>query len=168
MRVDNYGQHIYSVDDLFEHYMKNPDSIVRSITLDDEVEFDSSLELNHQPRVHIYRESSLSVQDYDSLLQSNWHMPQRYRDLDIAAHVLDKCNCEAELQRVGQELLLYQERELFDLLRYLVYLVDTMREHGIVWGVGRGSSIASFVLYKLDVHRINSLVYDLDIREFFK
>jgi len=63
---------------------------------------------------------------------------------------------------------LFQERDMFVLLRYLKYLVDTMRENNIVWGVGRGSSVASFVLFLLGIHRINSLYYDLSIDEFLK
>jgi DNA polymerase III alpha subunit len=64
--------------------------------------------------------------------------------------------------------LLYQERDLFDLLRYLKYLVDIMTENKIIWGVGRGSSVASYVLYKLGVHRIDSMFYNLDIHEFLR
>jgi DNA polymerase III alpha subunit len=93
-------------------------------------------------------------------------MPDEYKQMDIAEHVLSKCNNEAELQRAGQELLLFVEHNLIDLLKYLKYLVDTMRNNNIVWGVGRGSSVASFVLYLLDVHRVNSLYYDLPIEEF--
>jgi len=63
---------------------------------------------------------------------------------------------------------MFQERDMFMILRYLKYLVDTMRKHNIVWGVGRGSSVASYVLYLLGVHRINSLHYDLSIDEFLK
>jgi DNA polymerase III alpha subunit len=88
--------------------------------------------------------------------------------LDIAAHVLNLCQSDAELQRVGQELLLFQERDLFDLLKYLKYLVDVMRDNHVIWGVGRGSSVASYVLYLLGVHRINSLYYDLDPAEFLR
>jgi len=64
--------------------------------------------------------------------------------------------------------LLYIDRELIDLLRYLKYFVDTMRANNIVWGLGRGSSVASYVLYLIGVHRINSMYYDLDIGEFLK
>jgi len=64
--------------------------------------------------------------------------------------------------------MLYQERGLFDLLRYLKYLVDVMQENHIIWGVGRGSSVASYVLYLIGVHRINSLYYNLDIQEFLR
>jgi DNA polymerase III alpha subunit len=63
---------------------------------------------------------------------------------------------------------MYQERDLFDLLRFLKYLVDTMTEHQVIWGVGRGSSVASYVLYKLGVHRIDSMFYDLDVGEFLR
>jgi hypothetical protein len=72
------------------------------------------------------------------------------------------------LQRVGKELLLYQERDLFPLLKQLKYIVDIWRENNIVWGVGRGSSVASYVLYLIEVHRINSIYYDLDIEEFLR
>jgi DNA polymerase III alpha subunit len=95
-------------------------------------------------------------------------MPDAYKNLDIAQHVLSLCGTEAELQRCGEELLLYHERDLFDLLRYLTYLVAVMKENSIIWGVGRGSSVASHVLYLLGVHRINSLHYNLDIGEFLR
>jgi DNA polymerase III alpha subunit len=95
-------------------------------------------------------------------------MPKEYKDLDIAEYVLSLCKQDYELQRVGQELLLYQERDLFDLLRYLKYLVDTLRKNNVIWGVGRGSSVASYVLFLLGVHKIDSLYYNLDIEEFLK
>jgi DNA polymerase III alpha subunit len=43
-----------------------------------------------------------------------------------------------------------------------------MTENQLIWGVGRGSSVASFVLYKLKVHRINSMYYELDPAEFLR
>jgi DNA polymerase III alpha subunit len=109
-----------------------------------------------------------TVQEFHARQQQNWHMPESYQNLDIAAHVLDLCKTEAELQRCAAELLLYQERDLFDLLKYLKYLVDTMTENDVVWGIGRGSSVASYVLYLLGVHRINSMYYNLDIHEFLR
>jgi DNA polymerase III alpha subunit len=95
-------------------------------------------------------------------------MPKEYQDIDIAEHVLSLCSTQEQLQRAGQELLLFQEHGLFDLLKYLRYLVTVMRENGVIWGVGRGSSVASYVLYLLGVHRIDSLYYDLDPREFLR
>jgi len=111
---------------------------------------------------------TVSVAEFDSAQQSQWHMPAQYKNLDIAEHVLLLCKSEAELQRCGQELLLYQERDLFPLLQYLVYLVDVMQTNNIIWGVGRGSCVASYVLYKLGVHKIDSLYYDLAVEEFLR
>ena len=109
-----------------------------------------------------------SVPEFHLTQQMSWHMPDNYKQLDIAVHVLGLCESEAELQRCGQELLLYQERDLFNLLRYLKYLVDVMTQNNVIWGVGRGSSVASYVLYKLGVHRIDSMYYNLDITEFLR
>ena len=106
--------------------------------------------------------------EFHAAQQKVWHMPEQYRTMDIAEHVLGLCTTDAELQRCGEELLLYQERNLFDLLRYMVYLVATMDKHKIIWGVGRGSSVASHVLYKLRVHQINSMFYKLNVNEFLR
>lgn len=100
--------------------------------------------------------------------QSIWFMPQEYQDMDIAQWILDHCADQNELQRAGKELLLFAEREQLDLLKYLKYLVDTMRANNIVWGVGRGSSVASFVLYLIGVHKIHSLRHNLDVEEFLR
>ena len=95
-------------------------------------------------------------------------MPDEYKNMDIAKHVLELCSTQQQLQRAGEELLLYQAHDLFDLLRYMKYLVDVMRDNQVIWGVGRGSSVASYVLYLLGVHRIDSLYYDLDPKEFLR
>ena len=112
--------------------------------------------------------SETSVPEFHASQQMTWHMPDEYKQLDIAAYILGLCTTEAELQRCGEELLLYQERDLFNLLKYLKYLVDVMVKNQVIWGVGRGSSVASFILYKLGVHRIDSMYYNLDIHEFLR
>ena len=95
-------------------------------------------------------------------------MPESYKSFDIDLYLLSLCNTEIETDRVLEEIKLFVQYDMIDLLCYLKYLVDTMRENNIVWGVGRGSSVASYCLYLLGVHKINSIKYDLDIREFLK
>ena len=63
---------------------------------------------------------------------------------------------------------MYEERGLYPLLKHLLFLVDHFRKNNIVWGVGRGSSVASFVLYLIGIHKVNPLKYDLDIKDFLK
>lgn len=100
--------------------------------------------------------------------QKIWKMPKKYKELDIVSHIKSLCNTSEQHDRVDLELSLYSERNMLDVLRYLVYLVDTMRENGVIWGLGRGSSVASYVLFLLKIHRVDSLRFNLDIHEFLK
>ena len=168
MRIDIYGQHIYDEMELCLLYLQDPTRKLKRTFVDREINFDEVLQLENTPELIKYQQLSMSVEDFDKQNQNNWLMPEKYKNMDIAKYVLDQCKNEAELQRAGEELLLFQERNMFVLLCYLKYLVDTLRENNIVWGVGRGSSVASFVLFLLGVHRINSLYYDLSITEFLK
>ena len=98
-----------------------------------------------------------------------WNMPEEYQMLDVRRHIESNYTLNnAQLARVDLELNEFEQRNLTDLLRFLVYFIDTVRKNNIVYGVGRGSSIASYVLYLLKVHRIDSLKYNLDIKEFLK
>jgi len=63
---------------------------------------------------------------------------------------------------------LFKSHAMMDVLQFLKYMVDTLRENNIVWGVGRGSSVASYVLYLLGVHKVNSIKYNLDPTEFLR
>jgi DNA polymerase III alpha subunit len=108
------------------------------------------------------------LEDFDAHNQEQWIMPQKYKDFDISKWLLEQCQNEEELQRVAKELLMYQDRNLIVLLQFMKYFVDTMRKHNVVWGVGRGSSVSSYVLFLIGVHKINSLYFDLEIEEFLK
>jgi DNA polymerase III alpha subunit len=168
MRTDIYGQLILSENDLCDLYMRDPSRTLKKAYTESNISLGDILSIEHKPELIEYIDPKLSLEDFDNNNQSNWYMPKEYIELDIAKFVLDQCTSEAELQRAGEELIMFQERNMFVLLQYLKYLVDTMRKHNIVWGVGRGSSVASFVLFLLGVHRINSLYYDLSIDEFIK
>jgi DNA polymerase III alpha subunit len=95
-------------------------------------------------------------------------MPDKYKNFEIVEFLLDQTTNEEEYQRVVNELELFYQYDMIEVLKYIKYLVDTMRENNILWGVGRGSSVASYVLYLIGIHKINSLKFGLDIREFLK
>lgn len=170
MKRDLFGQLVFNDNDIVDLLMQGREvASLQRMLVDDSVDLSKAQEwTNELPEVQSYESAELTQEEFDREQQSHWHMPAPYQDLDIAEYVLSLCEGEAELQRCGHELLMYQERGLFDLLRYLKYLVDTMREAGVIWGVGRGSSVSSFVLYKLGVHRINSIYYDLQVEEFLR
>ena len=171
MKYDKFGQSHYSADELCDLLYKDPNLDLSLFQVDDPQKYNKSVKNLYvaMPKLQTYNLVDWeSVEQFDEVQQQKWHMPDKYKELEIAEWLLDQCKTEEELQRVGQELILYQERNLFDLLRFMKYLVDTLRKNNIVWGVGRGSSVASYVLYLIGVHKINSLYYDLDIAEFLK
>lgn len=166
---DTYGQLIYSEQDLCDVVMQGHDVAKLQGVLVTGIDLDVLKQwIDPVPDLVQYHDPAVSVAEFDRQQQQQWLMPPEYFELDIAEHVLSLCSTTEELQRCGQELLLYQERGLFDLLRYLKYLVDVMQQNNIVWGVGRGSSVSSYVLYLLKVHKINSMYYDLDVSEFLR
>jgi DNA polymerase III alpha subunit len=172
MKYDNFGQAYISSTELCEVLYKNPDIDLSQFFVEDSNQYNTAVnttfaDLPEIKQYHPYPDD-YSIDVFHRTKQSLWTMPAEYATMDIAQWVLDQCQTEAQLQRVGHELLLYQERDLFPLLRQLKYVVDTWRSNNIVWGVGRGSSVASYILYLIGVHRINSMYYDLDIEEFLR
>lgn len=165
MIIDKYSQPVFSENDLFDIFMENPDIELSEVLVDTDIK--NTLDIQF-PILKKYEVEDISVSEFDETNQSIWFMPDEYKSLNIVEYVLTLCNTDIEFERVGQELLLFQEKNLFDLLRYLKYLVDVMRENNIVWGVGRGSSVASYVLFLIGVHKINSIEFDLPINEFLK
>ena len=105
--------------------------------------------------------------DFDKTNQSQWFMPEDYFP-NLVEHLYGLCETDEQTDRVSKELELFIQHNMMDLLYYLKYLVDTMRENQVVWGVGRGSSVASYVLYLIGIHKVDSIKYNLDIREFLK
>ena len=105
-----------------------------------------------------------------SLISKDFNIPLHYKELDVEKYIHGKLveRDPDEIGRVETELDMYRERGLFPVLQLLIWIVDTMRKHNLVWGVGRGSSVSSYLLYILGVHKVDSYKYGLDIKEFLK
>jgi len=168
---NKFSEMIFNESDVMDLVMQGRqlDSL-KNILVDDTIDLEDAIQfVDRIPKLIKYvGEPTVTLNVFDKEQQATWHMPPEYKDMDIAEYILSLCNNEAELQRCGEELLLYQERNLFNLLCYLKYLVDVMTTNQVIWGVGRGSSVASFILYKLGIHRIDSLYYNLDVHEFLR
>jgi DNA polymerase III alpha subunit len=119
------------------------------------------------PELKTYIEPTISLGEFDNQNQSNWFMPKDYCS-NLVEFLYDQCSTQEQIDRVSKELELFIQHNMLDVLYYLKYLVDTMRENNIVWGVGRGSSVASYCLYLLGVHKVDSIKYGLDINEFLR
>jgi DNA polymerase III alpha subunit len=106
--------------------------------------------------------------DYDRI--NTYIIPEHYRNLDVRNYV-EKLVSDGDADQIGRvemELTEFEARKLFPVLRIMIYIIETMRKNNLVWGIGRGSSVASYVLYLIGVHKVDSLKYNLDIKEFLK
>ena len=97
----------------------------------------------------------------------HWFVPKDYFP-NLVQWLYDQCETQEQRDRVVQELELYIKNDMYEVLHAMKYIVDTLRENNVVWGVGRGSSVASYVLYLIGVHKIDSIKYSIPIEEFFK
>jgi DNA polymerase III alpha subunit len=183
MKTDELGIPRFSNRDLIDMiYSGHADKVhvVLCDESDDVDKFNAAMEEQGMDPLQKYIPLDVDQKTFDGVCQSEWFMPEEYKTLDIGAEIMSrlihKLNIidayemqeTAEWTRVCEELKAFEERGMEDLLRYMIYLVDFMRENNIVWGVGRGSSVASYVLYLIGVHRIDSIQYDLDWREFLR
>tara|TARA_R110000851_G_scaffold42132_1_gene104992 strand:+ start:5532 stop:6053 length:522 start_codon:yes stop_codon:yes gene_type:complete len=135
---------------------------------DDIDKFNAAMREQYLPELNQYIPIDVEQKDFDSALQSEWFMPDEYKELDVVRVLNNRELTYEQRDRVRDELQAFTERGMLPLLRYMFYLVDFMRENNIVWGVGRGSSVASYVLYLIGVHKIDSVKYNLDWSEFLR
>ena len=106
--------------------------------------------------------------EFNALRASQWLIPDSYRDLDVKPILLSRCQNTAQTDRVEMEYAIFEKNDLIPVLRCLIFMVGKFRENKYVWGVGRGSSVSSYCLYLLGVHKIDSIKYGLSIKEFLK
>lgn len=169
LKLDEYSRQIHTEDDAIRLLLQNPSLDLQSLNLVDATQFNYSNKLLYTGvTLENNKQLDITPEQYHKENSDIWTMPDEYANIDIAEYLLNLCKTDAELQRVGQELIMYQERDMFNLLKFLHYLVTTLRKNNIVWGVGRGSSVSSYVLFLLGVHKIDSLYFDLDINEFLR
>jgi len=174
MKTDSLGIPRFTNKDLIDMiYTGNADKVhvVLCDESDDVDKFNTAMEEQGFDKLQKYIPLDVDQKTFDGVCQGEWFMPDEYKDINVYEYVLGKAEtpCPQHVQdRIWQELDAFRDRGMKDLLRYMIYLVDFMRENDIVWGVGRGSSVASYVLYLIGVHRINSIQFDLDWREFLR
>jgi len=169
MHRDKFGQYSLTENDILDMYMSNIENTPRKIIVESlNFKFNPDMELDYYPVLEEnFDGSGILIPEFDEVLQDIWLMPDHYKSFDIEHHIIDLCN-DHDRDRVLHELMLYKEKNMLNLLRYCKYFTDTMKKNKLLWGVGRGSSVSSYILYLLGIHKINSLKYNLDITDFLK
>jgi DNA polymerase III alpha subunit len=173
MKTDKLGIPRFTNRDLMDMIYSGHTDKVHVVLCDpsDDVDrFNAAMEEQGFNKLQKYIPIDVDQKTFDGVCQSEWFMPEEYKVSNpiLKHNLLELCKTPEEEARVLEEYDEFKQRGMLDLLKYMVYLVDFMRENNIVWGVGRGSSVASYVLYLIGVHRIDSMKYNLDWREFLR
>jgi DNA polymerase III alpha subunit len=168
-KTNDHGDVIFTEDDAIDLLYTNPDFDISKLFFDDTHKYISALkELGIDlPTIHKAPERG-PLQDFDHKNCEQWHMPESYYQINVLQWLLERCQTDEERMRVQLEYDLFEKKKFIHVLQFLIYFVDTLRANNIVWGVGRGSSVASFCLFLIGVHKINPLLYNLDITEFLR
>ena len=168
-KINDHGDVIFSEEDAIDLLYTNPDFDISKLYFEDIQQYSQSLKQLgiDLPTIHTTPKRS-EVQEFDKSNCGKWHMPEKYYQINVLEWLLDKCQNDEEKMRVQMEYDLFEKKKFIRELQFLIYFVDTLRANNIVWGVGRGSSVASFCLFLIGVHKINPMLYNLDITEFLR
>lgn len=177
MITNEYGQVFFSVDEITEYMYSDITNMINY--LDDTAEIEKwNQHCKHFEIETVTQEPVLQtdVKQYHQILSQNWVTPEPYNSIDINKILIDRMEL-LEIATPEYTTYLTQEIEhwytLFpqgpeDLWKFLHYMIETCKEHDIVTGVGRGSSVSSLVLYLLDVHCVDPVKYNLNYKEFLR
>lgn len=169
--IDEYGNTAFNMDGAIDLLMKGGE--IPGIQVLDEPGFHHfnqlCKEFDHpEDSVVFYEAPTVSVQEWDADKQSKWFIPEPFASIDVLNWLVARCTTEEQGIRILEEWKLFEEKGMENVLRFMIYMVDHLRSNDILWGVGRGSSVASYILYLIGVHRIDSIRFGLDYREFLK
>ena len=165
MLLDKASQAIHTEDEIFESLMcgEVTDAYVETAeTLNNQIK-----DIETQPWL-VYPGEPDNLQAWDKENQSRWKIPEPFLSMDVRSYVLSLCRNQIDVERVNIELDEYEKRGLVPLLRWLAYVVYLFNRNNIIYGVGRGSSSASQVLFLMGVHKIDAIKYELDFFEFMR
>ena len=166
MRLDQFNNPIYNSVDVFNLLYQGKGDCLTEIFVDADSDLKKFEHVTNILLNDVPAELS-SIAEFDKHQQQQWFMPDNYCP-NLVEDLYKLCKTQEQIDRVNEEMEAFIERGLMDLLFFLKYLVDKLQENNIVWGVGRGSSVASYVLFLMGVHHIDSMKYNLDWREFLR
>jgi DNA polymerase III alpha subunit len=171
IKMNSYGQAILSDENLRELLLQGKNISHLNVVFNEEIELFEKYQSMLLPETITFLdapEEKLSFDEFHEKCAGEWIFPTIYQQIDVLSWLYDKCKTQQEIDRVNEEYALFEERELIMLLRLFIFLIDYMRKNKFVWGVGRGSSTSSYILYLIGTHRVNSIKYNLDIKDFLK
>lgn len=125
----------------------------------------------------VSKSEAITIKEGCNPLNFDWNIPDKYKELDLKSYLMDKLldmevyddhGLKKRISRTLTELSVFEKAGLIPLLQCLVYVVDVFTQDEIVWGVGRGSSVSSYILYLIGIHDIDCMQFDLPFSDFMK
>lgn len=169
VKINDYGDCEYSEEAIIEQIYQNPKLDISHLNIESKLYEQALAKLQIDlPKLLSKVTHTETISQFDKAHYNDWHMPESYTKIDVKNYLLEKCKNEQERERVEAEYKLFETKGFIKVLQFLIYFVDTLRHNNVVWGVGRGSSVSSFCLFLIGVHKINPLIYDLDYTEFLR
>lgn len=169
MKIDSCDRAILDAEDILKVLLQGGD--ISDICAEESVDvekYNSNIEQVLEKSKIEVSPVTIDREDFHKDRSKQWNIPDEYLDFDIYDKLISKCSNNEQLERVELEYALFDERGLLPVLRLLFFLVDYFRVNKYVWGVGRGSSVSSYILYLIGIHKVDSIKYDLCITEFLK
>lgn len=140
-----------------------PISQIRLITSDSETD-----------KFNILSDEKLEMFSDESIeLSFDWNIPPEFKNLDLELYIdtiiktLPESQAEIGEIRIRNEFQEFKRRNLLSFLKTIIFIISEFKSKGVVWGVGRGSSCASYLLFKIGLHSVDSLKYNISYSEFF-
>jgi len=169
MNTNEYGDCVFDEDEIINLVYNDPDMDLSKLFTNNFEKYNKTIKelgslLPQLPSLPKRK----NLAEFDNKNIDNWHMPEKYYQINVLEWLLERCQTDEERMRVQLEYDLFEKKQFIRVLQFLIYFVDTLRTNNIVWGVGRGSSVASFCLFLIGVHKINPMLYNLDITEFLR
>jgi DNA polymerase III alpha subunit len=169
IKINDHGDVLFTEQDAIDLLYTDPDFDISKLFFDNTTQYSESLkELGIDLPIINTAPSREALKNFDEKNINKWHMPEKYYQIEVVEWLLDKCQNDEERTRVQMEYKLFEKKQFIKVLQFLIYFIDTLRANNVVWGVGRGSSVASFCLFLIGVHKINPMLYNIDITEFLR
>lgn len=166
--IDKSGNVVYFSDALLHLMLKNEYPL--EVLYSEDFDIKKYNELHTISNEHMYKLPE-QIESFEKR-RNTWFYPPEYSNIDLHQYfnelVTKYNNSEIYINRVFNELKLYEEKNMIHFLRFCIYFSDMIKKHNWVVSTGRGSSCCSLLLRLLEIHLVDPIEYELDIHDFLK
>jgi hypothetical protein len=118
---------------------------------------------------HNQTDLAVDIEEKNPEPKSHIHSDEELNRLIDCIESSDRlCGTDEEIDRIEYELEYFTRTNNVKFLLKCIDLLEEFRDNGVVWGVGRGSSCASYIAYLLKINDIDPIKFDIDFRELSK